>query len=479
MNQIFVRLQSIFDTALGKLLLDSGDTTFVSPNSRLQKYLGIEASSLPHDVHIGDLDKREGIIIKGVAHAVKKIENLFREALPDCITFSHLIQQDAIYLATVTRYIYRKNLAIVDLGNEAKGIIFNVDTNVGEKLLVQVKELTTELDKLPVCSTVITLSGNYVILEDGANFVRVSRKIKGDDRRRLHELGKNIIPPDFGIIIRTSALNATEDEIVSEIDEILKLWDRIERDAAEAPEAGRLITGEMVSEITFGNASKKYLDNMRATICSTMNDYYHFKAYSMASGFALDFIQNFTDQISLDDISKAMVDMIITRDYPINNHIKAEFKFLDGTNEEIILGDLVQNEGIIKTTKTLTYPPEMKFPNFSVDKGDRMECIFAYGSWTVHYRFYSKDSDNLIGERIRIITPLDLAFRGRVRAFDTGMNLYKAEGETSVSIVDNSISNMVERGMISRKLDERFGEVLKLAMDELNESKPEIIIQFE
>jgi len=143
------------------------------------------------------------------------------------------------------------------------------------------------------------------------------------------------------------------------------------------------------------------------------------------------------------------------------------------------LGDLVQNEGIIKTTKTLMYPPEMEFPNFSVDKGDRMECIFSYGSWTVHYRFYSKDSDDLIGERIRIITPLDLAFRGRVRAFDTGMNLYKAEGETSVSIVDNSISNMVERGMISRKLDERLGEVLKLAMDELNESKPEIIIQFE
>jgi hypothetical protein len=480
MNKFFVRLESIFDIALGKMLLDEEEVTLVAPNKHMMDFLKIQSSSHPHDVHIGDLERREGIIIKGVAHAVRMIENLLRETLPDSIVFSHPIQQDAIYLSTVIRYIYRKNLAIVDLGGGAKGIVFNINTNVGEKLLVQVKELTTDIDKLPVCSTVITLSGNFVILEDGANFVRVSRKIRGNERRKLHELGKRIVPSDFGIILRTSAQFASEEEISAEINSMMELWDRIDADASAATSTGRLITGEMVSEIIFGHASKSYLDKIRASIEPTIHDYHHYKAYSMATGYALDFTQNFIDKIPLDLVSQTMEQMIISRDYPVNNHVKAEFNYLDGTQEEIILGDLTKNEEVMVTSKVLDDTFDEKFPNFFVSKGDKMECTFSTGSWTVHYRYFSGDNNEPIGERLRIITPLDFAYRGRIRAFDLGMNLYKkAQGESPVSMVDNSVVNMVERGMISKKLDERLGDVLRLAMDALNNSESEILIKID
>ncbi|MHA2090583.1 MAG: ribonuclease E/G [Candidatus Kariarchaeaceae archaeon] len=478
MNQIFVRLESIYNIALGKLLLDKGDVTFVGPNDQMKESLEIESANEPHDVHIGDLEKREGVIVKGIAHAVRTIEDLLREILPDCITFNHPIQQDAIYLATVLRYIYRKNLAIVDLGGGLKGIVFNIDTNVGEKLLVQVKELTTETDKLPVCSTVITISGRFAILEDGANFVRVSRKIKGEQRRNLHDLGKRILPHGFGIIIRTSALFASEEEIISEIEKMQGVWKRIETEASSATGPRRLISGEMVSEIIFANGSKTYLDEIRGTILPTVKNYYHFKAYSMASGFALDLMQKFTDQISIDGLSEAIENLIITRDYPINNHVKAEFNFLDGTREENVIGDLKNNEKVMITSKVLDFALGEEFPNFSVDIGDRMECIFAYGSWTVHYKYYSGDTDLLIGERLRIITPLDFVYRGRIRAFDMGMNLYKnADSDAPVSLIDKSVPNMVEQGMVSKEFDERLGEVLRLAMDALNNSEPEILIK--
>ncbi|MHA2169764.1 MAG: hypothetical protein ACXAB7_07725 [Candidatus Kariarchaeaceae archaeon] len=151
---------------------------------------------------------------------------------------------------------------------------------------------------------------------------------------------------------------------------------------------------------------------------------------------------------------------------------------LDGTREENVIGDLKNNEKVMITSKVLDFALSEEFPNFSVDIGDRMECIFTYGSWTVHYKYYSGDTDLLIGERLRIITPLDFVYRGRIRTFDMGMNLYKnADIDASVSLVDKSVPNMVEHGMISKEFDERLGEVLKLAMDALNNSEPEILIK--
>jgi small nuclear ribonucleoprotein (snRNP)-like protein len=200
----------------------------------------------------------------------------------------------------------------------------------------------------------------------------------------------------------------------------------------------------------------------------------------MASGFALDLMQKFTDQVSIDELSDGIENLLISRDYPINNHVKAEFNFLDGTREEMVVGDLNKNQQVMVTSKVLDFKLVDEFPNFSVDIGDRMECIFAYGSWTVHYKYYSGDSDLLIGERLRIITPLDFVYRGRIRAFDMGMNLYKkAEADSSVNLVDNSVPNMVEHGMISKEFDERLGEVLRLAMDALNKSESEILIRFD
>ncbi len=478
MIQYFIRIESIFDVALGKMLLDEGSFALVSSNILMREILGLDQVSDPHNVHISDLEKREGIILKGDSEAVEKIENILRDKLPDCIIFSHPIQQDAIHIATVIRYIYRKNLAILDLGSDLKGIVFNITTHVGEKLLVQIKELTTNPEKLPVCSTEINLSGKYVILEEGANFVRVSRKIRGNDRRKLHDFGKNVSPSGFGIIIRTSAQYAKEEDVINEINSMIEQWQKTEIEISSNVNNGLLIQGEKVSEIIFANASKTYIDEIRSTIIPTIKNYHHFKAYSITSGFALDFIQNFMEQLSIMEISKTMERMIISRDYPISNHVKAEFNFLDGTQEELILGDLIKNDEVMITSKILNQPLVEEFPNFTVNLEDKMECIFSYGSWTVHYRFYSKENDALIGERLRIITPLDFAYRGRIRAFDLGMNLYKkAQGKTSVSIVDNSVTNMVERGMISKSLDERLGEVLRLAMEALNNSESEILIR--
>jgi hypothetical protein len=196
----------------------------------------------------------------------------------------------------------------------------------------------------------------------------------------------------------------------------------------------------------------------------------------MASGFTIDFAQHFIDQLDPAEMGRTLLTMIIERDYPINNHVKAEFNYLDGKQEELIIGNIVQNDPVIITRTKLERDHDETSPIYTVHEGDLLDIHFDYGSWTLHYRYYSGLTNELIGEKLRIITPLDYVYRGRIRAFDMGMILYKnADGETA-SQVDDSISNMVEQGMISKSLDNKLGEVLQVAMKMFKSTSGEILI---
>ncbi|MCH8907087.1 MAG: ribonuclease E/G [Candidatus Heimdallarchaeota archaeon] len=440
------------------------DVTFVSPNTKMKNILSLEDNFNPHDVHLSDLDQRAGILMKGAAPAVNEIIDLIRERIPCTVTFKHPIQQDSVYLTTVLKYISRKRFAVIDLDGRSRGIVFNIKCQVGDNLLVQVKELTKEIDKLPVCSTAVSLTGNFVILEEGVSFVRVSRKIKGEDRKRLHQLGKKLVPENFGIIIRTSALEIQEDELAAEISQLTKLWERVTEDAIETSNPKRLISGDFLVEILFTHESKSILDTLRNGVIPTLRNYHQFKAYSMASGFTLDFIQNFLDRLEPEEINHHMSAMIIERDYPVNNHLKVEFKFLDGTREELVVGDLIANQELFITRRVFDYKPKLSFPNFEVSQGDIFEVYLSPGSWTIYYKYINGSTDELIGERVQIVLPLDYAFRGRIRAIDMGMNLYKNSASNSPvvhQIIDRSRSDLVERGIISAELDQDLGSVLQ------------------
>jgi hypothetical protein len=196
----------------------------------------------------------------------------------------------------------------------------------------------------------------------------------------------------------------------------------------------------------------------------------------MASGFTIDFAQHFTKKLDPEDMGNTLESMIIERDYPINNHVKAEFNYLDGKQEELIIGNIVQNDPVVITRTKLEKDHEHTSPIYDVHEGDILDIHFAHGSWTLHYRYFSGLTGDLLGEKLRIITPLDFVYRGRIRAFDMGMTLYKnAEGETA-SKVDDSISDMVEQGMISKSLDSKLGEVLQVAMKMLKSTSDEILI---
>ena len=97
----------------------------------------------------------------------------------------------------------------------------------GMPILVQIKKDATSKKGARV-STHINLSGRYAVLMPNSNFITISKKIeKETEKNRLLKIVKEIVPQNYGIIIRTSAEEKSEEEIKRDINNLIITWQEI------------------------------------------------------------------------------------------------------------------------------------------------------------------------------------------------------------------------------------------------------------
>lgn len=95
-------------------------------------------------------------------------------------------------------------------------------------------------------TTHISLPGRYLVLmPDMTGVTRVSRKIEDEqERKKLKELLAQLEPPkNMGFIVRTAGLSRTKQEVVSDLDYLVKLWENIQ-EATETQATPALIYKE-------------------------------------------------------------------------------------------------------------------------------------------------------------------------------------------------------------------------------------------
>lgn len=93
----------------------------------------------------------------------------------------------------------------------------------GEELVVQVSREALKT-KDPAVTTNLNFTGKYAVLTTENQQIGISSKLSKNDRERLKQLVEDIEHPDFGLILRTNAANASDEEILAEIQDLAEEW---------------------------------------------------------------------------------------------------------------------------------------------------------------------------------------------------------------------------------------------------------------
>lgn len=115
---------------------------------------------------------------------------------------------------------------------------------VGHDVLVQiVKEPIST--KGPRLTGEISFAGRYLVLMPFGGKVSVSSKIKsGEERARLKQLMRDILPKNYGVIVRTVAEGARLDELQSELGVLMKRWEETLVKVQKAQKSPQLVFEE-------------------------------------------------------------------------------------------------------------------------------------------------------------------------------------------------------------------------------------------
>ena len=113
----------------------------------------------------------------------------------------------------------------------------------GQEIMVQVLKQPGGTKGARV-TTHVTLPGRILVLMPTVDHVGVSRRITDEaERERLKEIFTRIKPEGMGVIVRTVAEGGTEEEFISELKFLTRLWSRIQK-KANMLTAPRLIHAE-------------------------------------------------------------------------------------------------------------------------------------------------------------------------------------------------------------------------------------------
>jgi ribonuclease E len=80
----------------------------------------------------------------------------------------------------------------------------------------------------------ISLPGRYLVYVPGGNASGISRKLPDTERKRLQDVLKKIVPTAPGVIVRTAAEGASEDELARDVKRLQAQWEDIEAKAKRA-----------------------------------------------------------------------------------------------------------------------------------------------------------------------------------------------------------------------------------------------------
>ncbi|OUE18308.1 Ribonuclease E [Clavibacter michiganensis] len=119
-------------------------------------------------------------------------------------------------------------------GNHARRI--EVALKPGDRVLVQVTKDPVGHKGARLTSQV-SLPGRYLVYVPNGSMNGISRKLPDTERARLKKTLKEVLPENVGVIVRTAAEGATEEQLKLDVERLTSQWSEISRqvEKAQAP----------------------------------------------------------------------------------------------------------------------------------------------------------------------------------------------------------------------------------------------------
>ena len=151
-----------------------------------------------------------------------------------------------VYLGKVQNVLPSMEAAFVDIGKGRNAVLYAGEVNWDgvsggsrkiEQALKGGQEVLVQVSKDPIghkgarLTSQISLPGRYLVYVPESSMTGISRKLPENERTRLKNILKNVVPEGAGVIIRTAAEGASEEEIAKDVRRLQAQWESIKTKA--------------------------------------------------------------------------------------------------------------------------------------------------------------------------------------------------------------------------------------------------------
>jgi len=155
-----------------------------------------------------------------------------------------------VYLGKVQNVLPSMEAAFVDIGRGRNAVLYAGEVNWDvsglegrarsiEQALKSGDSVLVQVTKDPVghkgarLTSHVALSGRHLVYVPHGNASGISRKLPDTERKRLRDVLKSLVPDGAGVIVRTAAEGAAEEELARDVQRLQAQWEDIQAKAAE------------------------------------------------------------------------------------------------------------------------------------------------------------------------------------------------------------------------------------------------------
>ncbi|MFD7106867.1 Rne/Rng family ribonuclease, partial [Streptomyces celluloflavus] len=190
--------------------------------------------------------------------------------LEDNVLVEHFVNKEQatsyvgnVYLGKVQNVLPSMEAAFVDIGKGRNAVLYAGEVNFEalgmangprriETALKSGQSVLVQVTKDPIghkgarLTSQVSLPGRYLVYVPEGSMTGISRKLPDTERARLKQILKKIVPEDAGVIVRTAAEGASEDELARDVLRLQAQWEEIQKKAKSggSSNAPTLLYGE-------------------------------------------------------------------------------------------------------------------------------------------------------------------------------------------------------------------------------------------